>query len=417
MIKYTFLLLLTILHTNIIQGQVYKTQSLSDDIHTIQVNADGDWQKLPIIQLNSSQYIQLNFDRLDTNADKNLRYRVVNCYADWTRSPLLNIEYLDGFDDVLIEDFAESINTTIDYTNFNLIIPNDRQSIKLSGNYAVEVYEEGKPESVLLTACFSVLNPEVVITGSVSSNTDIDTNKEHQQVSFVINMNNLTVRDVFSDLKVFILQNNRIDNAKAIIKPTYVKNDRLVYEFNKDLIFEAGNEYRRFESVSYRYNGLNVDYSKYLRPHYYTHIVPDNVRAGRVYIYDKDQNGKFFIRNAEGRDNDLEADYFFTNFTLKTDRPFLEPIYINGSFTNNIFNDKTLMTYDFNEKEYRGSMLLKQGAYNYQYLAKTGKDYTTSLVEGNYFQTQNEYSIFVYHRPLGFQGDNLIGLLSLTIDN
>ncbi len=411
------LLYLLIAFSSCMYGQAYKTQPLSPEIHTIQVNAGGDWQRLPIIQLNNNDYIQINFDRLGPNSYKPLRYRLVNCYADWTRSNLMDIEYVDGFNDILIEDFAQSMNTTVDYMNFNLEIPNDRQRIRLSGNYAVEVYEEDNPDKILLTACFSILNPEVSVTGSVSSNTDIDSNKEHQQLSFVINTNNFRIRDVFSDLKVFIRQNDRLDNQKSFVKPTFVQGNRLVYEFNKDLIFEAGNEYRRFESVSYRFNGLNVESTKYVRPYYHTYIVPDKIRAGRVYVYDRDQDGRFFIRNAEGRDGYTEADYFVTNFTLKADNPFLEPIYFNGAFTNDIFNEKSLMTYDYNEKEYRGSMLLKQGAYNYQYLAKSGKDYTTSLVEGNYFQTQNQYCIYVYHRPIGYQSDNLIAILLLTTGN
>lgn len=395
-------------------GQVYRTQALSDEIHTIQVNAGGDWQRLPIIQLNNDDYIQINFDRLGPNSFKSLRYRLVNCNADWTRSALLDIEYVDGFNNMVIEDFAQSINTTIDYTNFNLEIPNERQRIKLSGNYVIEVYEEDNPDKILLTACFSILNPEVSITGSVSSNTDIDSNKEHQQVSFVINTSDLKIRDVFTDLKVFIRQNNRIDNQKSLVKPTFVQGNRLVYEFNKDLIFEAGNEYRRFESVSYRYNGLHIESTQYRRPYYYTDIAPDKIRANKVYIYDKDQDGRFLIRNSEGQDSNTDADYFITNFTLKIDNPFLEPIYFNGAFTNDTFDEKTLMKYDYNKKEYHGEMLLKQGAYNYQYLAKSGKVYTASLVEGNYFQTQNQYYIFVYHRPMGSQNDNLIAILLLT---
>ncbi len=415
--RISLLIYLIIAFSTLAYGQAYKTQALSNQIHTIQVNAGGDWQRLPIIELGSNDYVRINFDRLGADSYKSLRYRLINCYADWTRSPLLDIEYVDGFNDILIEDYAQSMNTTIDYTNFNLEIPNERQRIKLSGNYVVEVYEEDNPDKVLLTACFSVLNRQATLGGTVSSKTDIDSNRDHQQLSFTLNIGDLRIRDVFSDLKVFIRQNNRLDNQKSPVKPTYIQGNRLVYEFNKDLIFEAGNEYRRFESVSYRYNGLHVESTKYLRPYYYTYIVPDKMRVGKVYVYDEDQDGRFLIRNAEGRDSDTEADYFMTNFTLKADNPFLEPIYFNGAFTNDTFNEKSLMTYDYNAKEYHGAMLLKQGAYNYQYLAKSGKDYTPSLVDGNYFETKNQYCVYVYHRPTGFQSDNLIAILVLTSGN
>lgn len=395
-------------------AQSLKTEALSDEIQTIQVNAGGNWKNQPIIELNSNDFIRINFDRLGNNSSNSLRYRLVNCNADWTPSSLNEIEYVDGFNNTLIEDYGYSINTAVNYTNFIIDIPNDRLKIKLSGNYAVEVFEEDNPSEILLRACFMVLDPQVMISGSASSITDMGVNKEYQQVSFTINYNNLQIRDPFSDLQVFVNQNHRIDNQKSKIKPTSIQGNKLVYEHNRDLIFEAGNEYRRFETVSSRYNGLNVENTQYIRPNYYTNIVPNKIRADRGYSYDQDQNGRFIIRNAEVSDSDTEADYFITNFRLKASEPFAESIYINGDFTNNTFDDRYLMTYDYNEKEYQASVLLKQGAYNYQYLAKSGDTYTPSLVEGNYFQTENEYQILVYYRPMGRRYDLLVGMLIVS---
>jgi hypothetical protein len=399
-----------------VSAQVYRTETSSDEIKTIQVNADGNWQQLPIINLNSDNYIRINFDRLGENSSKRLKYSIINCNADWTKSSLSEIEYLDGFNNAFIDDYAESVNTTIDYTNFNIEIPNNRQRIKLSGNYAVCVYEDNNPDNVLLTACFSVLDSQLLIEGFVSSNTDIDVNKQHQQVSFIIDYTNLPVRDTFSDLKVFVRQNNRSDNQASLLKPTYIRGNKLLYEHNKDLIFEAGNEYRRFESVSYRYNGLNMEYTEFQRPYYYANIRPDKIRAGRSYVYDQDQNGRFLIRNAESNyeNADTDADYFITNFTLIAPEPFIEPIYLNGEFTNDIFDEKYLMKYDSEKKKYHTSVLLKQGMYNYQYLSKQGKIYSPSLIEGNYFETKNEYCVLVYHRPVGYRSDYLVGLLLIT---
>jgi len=397
-------------------AQVLRTEPLVDDIKTIQVNANGNWKNLPVIDLNSNDFIRINFDRLGSESSVNLRYRLVNCNADWTRSTLSDIEFMDGFNNILIEDYAYSMNTLIDYTNFVVDIPNDRIKIKLSGNYALEVFDEEDPSKTLLTACFSVLDSQVKIGGSVSSLTDIDAHKEHQQVSFTINYNNLPVRDVFTDLKVFVRQNNRLDNQKSSLKPMSIQGNNLVFEHNRDLIFEAGNEYRRFESVSYRYNGLNIARTYSTNTHYITNVVPDKVKADNVYIYDQDQNGRFVVRNSEvdAADSDVKADYFTTNFTLITPDPFIEPIYINGDFTNNTFNKKYLMEYDPMEGAYKASVLLKQGAYNYQYLAKSGNNYTPSLIEGNYYETENEYVVYVYYRPLGQRYDLLVGMLLIS---
>lgn len=394
-------------------GQVFKTEALSDDIHTIQVNANGNWNSLPVINLDTNDYISINFDHLGEDSYNYLRYKITHCNADWTPSSLSEIEYMNGFSNNRIEDYANSIGTNVLYTNYQLDLPNDNIRLKLSGNYAVEVFEEDNPSKILLRACFSVLDSKVQIAGKMSSITDIDANKGHQQVSFSINYNNLQVRDAFSDLKVYVRQNNRPDNQRSQLRPTSIQGNKLIYEYNRNLIFEAGNEYRRFESVSRRYKGLNIQNIEYVRPDYYLNVYPDKIRANRFYSYDEDQNGRFLIRNAEGSDHDTEADYFYTRFTLKAADPFIEPIYINGDFTNNTFDQKYMMQYDAMTEEYSLTLLLKQGAYNYQYLAKSDKQYTTSLVEGNYYETENEYSIYVYYRPLGSRSDLLVGFIKI----
>lgn len=417
MIRTIFIIILSIFaHLSQLQSQGYQTKALIDDIHTIQINANGNWQQLPVITLNSDNYIRINFDRLDNNEYSNLRYKIVHCNADWTQSTLSDIDFVDGFNNLFIEDYAESINTTINYTNFNIEIPNDRQRLKLSGNYTVIVYEDGKPSEPILTACFSVLEPTIELKASVSPTTNIDAYKSHQQVNIEIDCFNIQLRDPFSDIKITVQQNNRRDNQVTNIKPTYIRGNKLVYEQNNSLIFEAGNVYRRFESVSYRYNGLNIQTTEYTPPYYYTYIRTGQIRADKRFVYDQDQNGRFLIRNAEtpNGDSDTETDYFFTEFTLAASDPFLEPIYINGDLTDDTFNKSYLMEYDHNKKEYHGTLLLKQGLYNYQYLAKQGDKYSTSLIEGNYYETPNQYSIYVYHRSTGNRYDQLVGFLLIT---
>ncbi len=410
-ILLTITLLLSVLYS---YPQAYKTQPLSEDVHTVQVNKNGNWASIPIIDLSGDNYININFDILGEDSYRALKYRIINCDTDWNKSRLLDLEYLDGFNDLLIDDYAQSVNTIVDYTNYNFQIPNDRQRLKLSGNYAVEVYAEDEQNKVLLMACFSVLDSKIKIDGAFSSNTDIDANKEHQQVNFSINTAGIQIRDPFSDLKVVVWQNNRMDNQRVGVKPTYIQGDKLIYEHNRDLIFDAGNEYRRFESVSYRYNGLNIASTDLTRPYYSTSIITDKVRAGKRYIYDQDQNGRYLIRNAEANDADTQADYFKTRFTLDIPEPILEPIYLNGGFTNNRFDEKYLMKYDIANKVYTADVVLKQGAYNYQYLTQSGKIYSQAKIEGNYFETENEYAVYVYYRPVGFLSDQLIGLLLIS---
>lgn len=410
-----YLLLPIICFFNLISSaQVYHTQAISPEIYTVQVNKDGDPVQTPVIKLKENNRVSISFDRISDDAFNRLRYRIIHCDAYWKPSrDLSESDYIDGFNNNLIEDYFASRNTTVEYTHFGFEIPNQDVKLRLSGNYTVEVYEDGWPDNVLLTACFSVLDPQLSIGATVSSNTDIDTNRAHQQLSFTIQHQNVNIRDPHRDLKVFVRQNNRLDTERSDLKPTYIGQGRLTYEHNRSLIFEAGNEYRRFETSSYRYSGMNVDHIEYNRPNYTMYIVPDNVRAGRSYSYDQDQNGQFVIRSNESDKSETEADYFTTVFSLPMENPMAEDIFINGDFTNNDFTDKYHMVYDNESKEYRLSLLLKQGLYNYQYLVKSGNNYSTAKVEGNYYETENEYSIFVYHRPPGQRYDSLIGVQSI----
>jgi len=393
-------------------SQTYKTEAYTHEIKTIQVKADGEWNTSPVIDLGGS--VVINFDRLYENSFNRLRYKVIHCSADWTESSLSPIEYLDGFNDNLIDDYATSISTGFDYTNFQLEIPNNDLSLKVSGNYAVIVYEEDYPDNVMLSACFSVVESQIAISGSMTSNTLIDSNREHQQIAFTIVPSGLNIRDPFTDLKVFVKQNDRLDNQKKYVKPTYIQPNKLIYEQNRELIFEAGNEYRRFETVSHRYNGLRVLHIEYRNPYYHAYIIPDKIRADRSYVYDEDQDGRFMIRNAEAiNSSDTEGDYFFVHFTLEAGLPFREDIYITGGFTNNTIDDTYMMQYDYDRNEYHITLLLKQGTYNYMYMTENEGVLSAATAEGNYYETENSYQIYVYYCPPGQRYDSLIGFLNI----
>lgn len=409
------LIIITLFINLTISAQVHRTRAISPDIHTIQIKANGEWDKQPVINLNSSDYINLNFDRISENSFNRLKYKVLLCNADWTPNKSVSeVEYLDGFNDNPVDDYTSSINTTVNYTHFNLDLPNNDINFKLSGNYLVVVYEEDNPENVLLTACFSLIDPKTSIMAQVSSVTDIDANKEHQQVSFSV-QHQLQMRDPVNELKVFVRQNSRLDNERSSsnFKPSMITPNKISYEHIRNLIFEAGNEYRRFETSSYRANGLNIAHIEYQRPYYLMEIVTDNVKMGRTYSYDQDQNGQYIIRNRDSEASSTEADYFLTKFTLAMNEPLLQNIYVNGDFTDNTFSNKYQMKYDPDSKSYGLTLLLKQGLYNYQYLTHTGDKYSPLYTEGNYYNTENRYDILVYYRPFGQRYDSLIGMSTI----
>ncbi len=401
----------------ITNAQKYRTDIFSERIKTIQVLQREYWGAPPIIHLNGNDIIEISFDELSHDY-KRYVYKIVHCNADWTQSNLSPIEYLNGFQSLPVENYTFSLNTTMDYTNYKIFLPNEDMSFKVSGNYALLVYDEDQQDKPVLSACFSVAESyELPIDISVSSNTDIDFNKSHQQVNFTINTKDININSPQQELKVYLMQNNRRDNMVSLVQPTNIMGKQLVYNYNKKLIFDAGNEYRRFEMTTTAYNGIGIENISFHNPYFHITLFQDIFRSHRSYLYDQDQNGRFFIRNVQviqnfDNDYDSESDYFFVHFFLKAQEPFLEKVYILGEIYNNILDSRSEMQYDYEHKAYEKIALLKQGSYNYMYVTKEDSTSpgSTALIEGNYFETENEYLLTVYHRPMGERYDRLIGV-------
>ena len=257
----------------------------------------------------------------------------------------------------------------------------------------------------------------VGISASVSGNTDIDTNQTHQQVSFTVNNKNFPIPYPQTDLKIHVYQDNRRDNAVSGLQPTTILENQIGYTNNRSLIFSAGNEYRRMETVSTTYPGMNVESVDYYDPYYHATLTTDYPRSADKYIYDQTQSGRFFVREYNSSNSDTEADYVVTHFTL--DAPELpgKYIFLDGDFTSRRFDPQSLMTYNRATGRYEKTLLLKQGAYNYQYLTadagSSNSAASTSVIEGDFYQTRNEYLVKVYTRRRGERYDRLIGVTTV----
>jgi hypothetical protein len=395
-------------------AQAARTGSDNNTVQTLRVGIAGVPLSDPVIELNGKEQVEISFDVLSHDYSR-FAYTVEHCDADWRPSMLSPIEYMDGFQGLPVDDFANSLATSVQYTNYRLRIPNDELRLKVSGNYAVRIYRENEPERTFLTACFSVTEPLVTISAEVTGNTLIDSNSEHQQVNFTVYPVNMPPVYQPADLKLFVYQNHRYDNAVTGLTPAAILKDRLVYGQNRALIFEAGNEYRRFEFLSHTYNGMGVENIRFHNPFYHVTLQAGRPRARQSYQYDEDQNGRFLIRCSRCDDPDTEADYHIVHFTLQSDPLPGGSVYLQSYIYNNVLDEKSRMDYNFESGAYEKAVLLKQGHYNYQYVfvpngATRGE---TALFEGNYYQTANEYSIFAYYRPFGARYDRLAGVITI----
>lgn len=406
------LLIIISLQTNSVLAQ--ENGVYIDNLKSIQVKVNGEWGKQPVMMLGGRNFVEISFDDLQHNYVR-YTYSITHCNADWKQSDLLHSEYMTGFEDNRIEDYDQSLNTEMEYNHYSFTLPNEDVKLLVSGNYIVNIFEDGEDEPVA-RACFSILEPHVGIAMSVTNNTDIDTYQSHQQLSFSINYNGFPVRNAIDELIPVVRQNNRWDNAVFNLKPKFMRVNEMIYEHDRNLIFEAGNEYRRFEILDRHVPTMRVDNMRYDGDYYHANLMVDEQRT--AYLYDKDQDGRYYVRNGNNIDNDTESDYYFTHFRLEMPQIPGGDLYINGDLTNNRFAPEYKMEYDLMEHAYQIVLPLKQGSYNYQYLfVHDGEEVGhTPQSEGSFHQTENEYSVYVYNRPFGSRYDKLVGFRTITYE-
>lgn len=391
-------------------AQVFQTGSRLESIKTLTVYPDGNWAASPVLTLGSESTIEIAFDELSHDF-KRYSYRLIHCNADWKRSDMSVLEYMEGFPENDIESAEKSVSTLTLYTHYSLTVPNNNIKLLISGNYAVEVFDKDGNGEALLTACFMVTENKSLIDASLTASTDIDFKQQHQQLNFTFRPVGLSINQPLNELKVVVQQNHRRDVEIQNVSPSTMNGSLLAYEHKKELIFKGGNEYRRFEMTTFKYPGLNVNRTEYFKPFYNVELLPASKR-NTGYTYDKDQNGRFLIHSQEAINDKTGSDYFLVHFSLPMENPILDGgIYLIGDFVNNRQDATSKLLYNFENKAYEKSLLLKQGAYNFLYgfrHSKGGKT-TTELMEGSYWETENEYQIFVYYHPVGERYDRLIG--------
>ena len=391
----------------------YRTQIFNPAIKTLQFGLAGVKFSTPLMELNGTDVLELSFDEMSHGAHS-YSYKVLHCNADWTLSDLNSTEYLSGFTSAAITDIAQSVNTTYLYSHYRFQLPNSDMTFKISGNYLVQIYEDNEVDKPLAQACFSIVESRVSVTGNVRGNTDTELNGRFQQLDFELNLSAYPVRDASREIKVLVRQNNRIDNQVTDLQPTYITGSKLSFINNKALIFEGGYEYHRFDISSVYAAGEGVADIRYSAPHYDVYLNTNKVQTSHIYSSEMDVNGKFVVnlQNATVDDN-IGADYLLVHFNLPTQKPFFDgQLYLGGEFNYNLLNDAVRMKYDGKTESYVQTLLLKQGGYNYQYwfLAKAERKASVERVEGSFWQTGNEYTVYVYHRPWGERYDRLVGV-------
>jgi len=379
-------------------------QIFNRNIKTLTLTVDDDPTLPPYLLYASRQYIDIEWDEMSHDY-KRYRYHIDHCDWDWNVTDgIFESDYLEGLNDQLVEDFEKSFNTTQIYTHYKLRIPNKELRLRLSGNYRVLIYEEDEEDSPVLEARFCIYEREAGIIAQLSSNTDVDFNDRHHQMTLSIGYGSLAVIDPEQELKVVVMQNRRWDSRVEGLVPNVRKPNGIEFTHNRNLIFPAGNEYHRFEILDVHRTATGVDRIDWFEPYYHATLFPAVI--DHSYSYTEDQNGVYVVRSSDNYDDWTTAEYVVVHFFLESPRLEGGDVYVSGWWAGQTFNPDCKMEYDEARECYHAAILLKQGYYSYEFIQKDGLMQRTM---GSFYETENEYEVLVYFRQQGARYDRLSG--------
>ena len=414
------LLLLMILFCGTLSAQLPDV-TYQPAIRSIKLYRSGDVYSYPVMSLGSADGLELHFDDLD-GGFKNLYYTYQLCNADWSVSTLPGFDYIQGFQSTRISNYRNSSISLVPYTHYQASIPDRGSTLKRSGNYLLRVFRNNDTSDIFFTKRFLVIDNRVAVAAQIRQPFSSQLFLTDQRVEVSLNTTNARINSLSpQDLKVVVLQNNSWNTAALIDRPSIFRGD--YYEYNDDrLSFPSGREWRWLDLRSLRLLSDRLTRIVDTANRTEVFVKPEAERRSLIYMYYKDLNGMYTIENTDGNNPMFQSDYTYTHFTYAP--PGGQPyggkdLYVYGELTNWSLDNNSRMTWDPESRVYQGTLLLKQGYYNYLYVSADGNGrdkgiYNVGNTEGNFTNTENVYTVLVYYRGFGGRSDELLGYATVS---
>jgi len=376
-----------------------------ENIKSVRVQCNGTNTKF----INLGETIEFSFDDLDAD-EKYYYYQITHYDYEWNPSNAKKSDYLEGFDDNRIKVVKNSFNTLVPYTNYKLRIPNNDLKIKASGNYSISIHLSNGEK--IFEKYFSVIDQQYQIQMSISRSNLIDNIDSVQKLKIILNCNDCSeIYNNSSELKIIVIKNQNLNDSKILNKPKFIMSNSLIYD---DIIFSGGNEFLNFDNSKIKQTNYRILRSS-LEKIYNTYLVTDIDRTNDVYKYGPDINGNFKINFSTNRD-EIENDYAKVHFKFKPDKIVdKRDIYVIGNFNNFQINSYNKLNFNSKKMIYEGSFLFKQGFYDYIYgYIDTKNQNKLETYGGNFWQTENEYQVLLFHKKINDKFFKIIGQNTLS---
>jgi hypothetical protein len=396
-------------------------------IHTVRVHPANAPLAMPIISLNELRPLQISFDDFNANY-QDYYYSVELMSAQWTAVQLSPFDYLQGFNQIKINEYSVSSIATQRYFHYQFSFPNANCKPKQSGNYIIKVYKNGNTSEVIFTSRFYVVDNQVAIAATVQSPFDGTISRTHQQIKAIADVKKIPYLQP-DQIKLQVIQNFNYNDAQTIDAPTFIRDNKLEYNREGQFVFPAGKEARWLDLRSLRLASDRIFKFESINNQTIVYLKPDISRADMAYYTFNDLNGNYMISNSESLESDYQNDYAKVVFTYMPSGklPFVgQNLYLQGALTNNLLDQKALMVFNAKLGLYQKTLLLKQGYYSYNYVLRessAAKENTADVIvamddytetEGNHWETENNYTLFLYYRAPGARNDQIIGHVTFS---
>ncbi|MDP4263092.1 MAG: DUF5103 domain-containing protein [Bacteroidota bacterium] len=414
------ILLLLLLPALIVHAQL-PDHIYQPNIHSVKLYKSGDIYSYPVLSLNGGDQLELHFDDMDADV-KNYYYTYQLCNADWSPSNLQPFDYIRGFQSNRITTYRYSSISLDRYTHYDATLP-DRNCVPTrSGNYLLKVFLNNDTSQLFFTKRFLVTDSRVSIATQLMEPFNVELSRTDQRIRIVISTVNSQINTLSpQDLKVVVLQNNIWLTAATVDRPSIYRGN--YYEYNDDATsFPGGREWRWVDLRSMQLMSDRVQKISDSAKQTHIFVKPDAERRGQIYVYYRDLNGIYTVENSDGNNPDWQSDYGYVHFTFVPpgNRAYAgKDLYLFGELTNYSPDDASRMVFNPEKGVYEGTLFLKQGYYNYSYIAVDSREkdrnrFSFGNTEGNYNNTENNYTVLVYYKAFGARSDELIGYAQLN---
>jgi len=378
----------------------------------------GDQVSFPTLTLGGNETLQLIFDDMDARV-KNYYYTFQLCNADWTPSMLHPFEYIKGFQNVRIGTYRNSSLSSFRYMHYQATVPDRNCYPSRSGNYLLKVFLDNDTSNLVFTKRFVVVNEQAKIAAMVQQPFNAQYFRTFQKLHIGVQTDSRLQLMGPNDLKVVILQNNNWHTSLFLDRPTIYRGNYYEYSDESITAMPAGREFRWLDMRSLRLMSDRMQRMENRGDTTHVFVRPDLTRSGQPYIYYRDLNGGYTIETIESINPFWQGDYAYVHFSYATPgRQAIagSDVHIFGELTGYASGDAGKMYYNSETGAYEKTLLLKQGYYNYAFITKPagGGFPDFSQTEGDYWGTENTYTVLVYFRPFGARADELIGMVRLN---